>query len=384
MSVKTKVSIQLGRSIAVTTSIFLSSLGYAATPITQGAPMNRMGQTMPTMANPLTQSNNSEATMALTWLQRMAQAAKQVNYMGVFVYQRGNYVETLQVTHQAASAQTQNKEQEKLETLDGKQREIIRNKDQVICHFGSQENTEKDGKSDVRLETRKNYHSVQKLSSTELASLGTNYHFKMGDSERIAGRETQQILLEPKDHYRYAHRFWIDKATGLLLKASMLNEHNQLVDQFTFTQIAVNVAIDKNAFNYNKSMQPAHPNIANNPTLITNNEMSNNRNAFEPSSWTIPNSVGFKKVVETKYQFRKDRPPITYLMYSDGLAAVSIFIAEANPNRTSTTRETNREPQVKQRGAIHSLVQYVGDYRITVLGEVPAATVLHFAHSLKK
>lgn len=395
MSVKTKVSKQLGRSLAVSTGVLLSSLVYAAVPVSPNTMMNKTGQTMPTMMNntiTTPPANNGESAMALTWLQRMAQAAKQVNYMGVFVYQRGNYVETLQVTHQAASAQTQNKEQEKLETLEGKPREIIRNKDQVVCHFGSSEGQDKDGnnKADVRFETRKNFRSLQKLSNAELASLGANYHFKMGESERIAGRETQQILLEPKDHFRYAHRFWIDKATGLLLKASMLNENNQLVDQFTFTQIALNIAIDKNTFSATKPLTPMHTPVSSTPPtapVMTTTEIGNVKNASEPSGWTVSNTLGFKKVVETKYQFRKDKPPITYLMYSDGLAAVSVFIAEANANRSAGTlasANNNRESQVKQRGAIHSHVQQVGDYRITVLGEVPAATVLHFAHALKK
>lgn len=393
MSVKTKVSKQLGRSLAVSTGVLLSSLVCAAVPVSPNTMMNKTGQTMPTMMNnatPTPQANNSESTMALTWLQRMAQAAKQVNYMGVFVYQRGNYVETLQVTHQAASAQTQNKEQEKLETLEGKPREIIRNKDQVVCHFGSSEGPDKEGnnKADVRFETRKNFRSLQKLSSAELTSLGANYHFKMGESERIAGRETQQILLEPKDHFRYAHRFWIDKATGLLLKASMLNENNQLVDQFTFTQIALNIAIDKNTFSATKPLTPMYTPSSTPPTapVMTTTEIGNVKNASEPSGWTVSNTLGFRKVVETKYQFRKDKPPITYLMYSDGLAAVSVFIAEANTARSTATASisNNREGQVKQRGAIHSHVQQVGDYRITVLGEVPAATVLHFAHALKK
>ncbi|MDH3640293.1 MAG: MucB/RseB C-terminal domain-containing protein, partial [Gammaproteobacteria bacterium] len=54
---------------------------------------------------------------------------------------------------------------------------------------------------------------------------------------------------------------------------------------------------------------------------------------------------------------------------SDGLAAVSVFI-EKNPERN-----TGAVSGVNRMGAVHAFGTTIGDYQVTVVGEVPAKTV---------
>ena len=69
---------------------------------------------------------------ALNWLKRMASASRQLNYSGTIVYQHRNRLETSRVVHFVNAA---GGEFEKLETLDGPPREVVRSNDQVICYL---------------------------------------------------------------------------------------------------------------------------------------------------------------------------------------------------------------------------------------------------------
>src|SRR3954447_26602405 len=66
----------------------------------------------------------------LALLERIAKAARQLNYSGTFVYQHGDQVETSRITHYF----DRSGELEKLETLDGPKREIIRNNNEIITY----------------------------------------------------------------------------------------------------------------------------------------------------------------------------------------------------------------------------------------------------------
>jgi sigma-E factor negative regulatory protein RseB len=72
-----------------------------------------------------------EQDEALSWLQRIANAARELNYTGTFVYQHGDLAESSRITHFTDPTG----EYEKLETLDGPKREIIRNNDEVLTFF---------------------------------------------------------------------------------------------------------------------------------------------------------------------------------------------------------------------------------------------------------
>src|ERR1044071_4121453 len=73
--------------------------------------------------------SNSDAQ---AWLKKMAAASRQLNYSGTIVYQHRNHVETSRVVHYVNSA---GGEFEKLETLDGPAREVVRSNDQVVCYL---------------------------------------------------------------------------------------------------------------------------------------------------------------------------------------------------------------------------------------------------------
>ena len=64
-----------------------------------------------------------------------------------------------------------------------------------------------------------------------------------------------------------------------------------------------------------------------------------------------------------------------HLVYSDGLAAISIFVEPR-------LRETAGRPLMSQ-GAVHIYKRVVGDNTVTILGEVPAATVMQIGNAME-
>ena len=68
---------------------------------------------------------------ALQLLQKIADAARELNYTGTFVYQHGDQFETSRIAHFVESGN----EYEKLESLDGPRREVIRNNEEVLCYY---------------------------------------------------------------------------------------------------------------------------------------------------------------------------------------------------------------------------------------------------------
>ena len=146
------------------------------------------------------------------------------NYVGTIVYQHGGRVETSRLVHLNDAGG----EFEKLTNLDGPAREVIRSQGEVRCYYP-------DAKI-IRIEPRTFRNAFPSLSPQQLKSLAEFYDFRKAETARVAGLDTQAWVFEPKDGLRYGHKFWADIASGLLLKARLLNEKNEPIEQFAFTE----------------------------------------------------------------------------------------------------------------------------------------------------
>lgn len=300
-------------------------------------------------ADPLQQSD------ALALLQKIADAARELNYAGTFVYQHGDQVETSRIVHFVDGGN----EYEKLETLDGPRREVIRNNDEVLCYYPDA----KIVRSDKRVARR----TFPALLPEHLSSLTEYYEIRKAESERIGGFNSQALVLEPKDGLRYGHKFWADTASGLLLKARMLSERHSVVEQFSFTQVTIGSGVTR------EMVQPSF-NIRFPEWRL--DRFANNAISELESGWTVKNfPPGFRKVLEMRRTKQGNAVLVTHMVYSDGLAAVSVFIEPA------ATRNRINEG-LSQQGAINIYTRAIDDQIVTVLGEAPAATVMQIANSV--
>ncbi len=293
----------------------------------------------------------------LNWLQTMAFAAHQTNYSGTFIYQYGSHVEVSRVTHVADSAG----EHGRLESLDGTKREIIRHNDQVWCYLG-------DGR--VRVEQRQGGREFPALLPQQLSLLGDNYVITHGEEGRVAGFHAHAMLFQPKDNLRYAHKMWAHNDSGLLLKAEVLDEHGDVIEQYAFTQLTIGDDIDRKWISQDTPATSALQKIAVSRGKVTASQKA--------SGWQVDAMpAGFRKIAELRRSLHNKEAPAIQMVYSDGLAGVSIFIENLADNPDVT-------PGLSTQGIIQIYSKAVDDaHLVTVVGEVPPTTVMQIADSVR-
>jgi sigma-E factor negative regulatory protein RseB len=292
------------------------------------------------------------------WLKKIQSAAQNLNYSGTFVYQQGSQMRTSRITHLLEGKS----EIEKLEILDGKPREYIRKNDEVICYVPEAKTllVEKRVTHDV-------FPAILAANSNDLAEL---YDIKAGEQGRIGGHECQTVILEPKDKLRYGYKLWADTSSGLLLRAQTLNDKGETVEQITFTQISIG----------NIERSRVKPSFMNTEGWHIENALMSQ---VDLSGWTVKSlPPGFRKIREVK---RLISDPVTastpaaqrevsQIVFSDGLAAISVFIEPGSQSRTEGSM---------QQGAVNIVGKRQGNYWLTIVGEVPAAAIRQVANSIE-
>lgn len=294
---------------------------------------------------------------ALAWLQKMAVAAQKLNYTGTFTYQSGGSSETSRITHLVDPAG----EQERLEVLDGSPREVVRINDEVKCFLP-------DDKI-VIVEKRGQYKAFPALLPASVANLGEHYHIRKGEVSRVAGFDSQLIVLEPRDALRYGHHLWADLNTGLILKARLVNERNETIEQFAFNQLQINGAIDRSALK---------------PRFDSEGKAWRIHNAKAAQSlsaggeWQFKAQLpGFRKSAGMRRQARPGGgTETTHFVFTDGLASISVFIEPLTDQKTA--QETYSV------GAINVYKRSAGKHLLTVLGEVPMATLMRLGDGMEQ
>lgn len=324
-------------------------------------------------------------------LLRMQQAAQQLNYSGTFVYQQANQIRTSRIAH-GFDGHT---ELEKLELLDGKQKEYIRRNDVVTCYLP-------DTKT-IQVEKNVIQEAFPAIINGAPASLLNGYHIKKGETSRVAGADCQTLSFEPKDTYRFGYRLCVDLNSGLLLRAQTVNLKREVIEQIAFTQLSFN-DFDKAVFQSSFSNTSKWP--VENMTVQTKvnsgwvvqflpagfkkmreikriipiservqeNDLpnaSNTSNAANSSS----NVVDEKKSAnahQIQQQIRQQQ--VIQMIFSDGLSTFSVFIEPANASRVEGSL---------QQGAVTIMGKRQGDYWLTVVGEVPFSAITEVINSIE-
>jgi len=316
----------------------------------------------------------------LKWLQIMAFAAHQTDYSGTFVYQYGDHVETSRITHIA----DRDGEHSRLESLDGPQREIIRHNDQVWCDLG---------KGKVKVELRQGGREFPDLLPEQLTLLNENYLIKPAEEVRLAGFHAHAMVFQPKDNLRYTHKMWADSVSGLLLKSEVLDERGAVIEQYSFTQLNIGGDIDRkwiaakqaaaglqnrDARDARHAPKPHHGQDLSHdgdPRLVPN--LAKLGASPVVSGWRVDAlPPGFKKIAEVRRQLRGRDAPVIQMVFSDGLAGISVFIEKSD-------NDEDDHPGLSSQGVIQIYSKLVDGQLVTVVGEVPPRTVMQVADSVR-
>jgi len=293
---------------------------------------------------------------ALSWLQRIRTATEKLSYSGTFVYRSGDQSETSRIIHIVGK----NGARERLETLDGQRREVVRSGEEVKCYLPES--------MTVKVDRQADHLAFPKLLPENLQDISAHYEVSKGGIERIAGFDCQALVLEPKDKLRYGHKLWADTNTGMLLKSQTLDDKNQVVEQFAFTQIAIGGKINHGELKSKFVASSRDWHVENSGAVAT---------SLAASGWSIkPELPGFKKITEMKRTQGGSRE-VGHVVFSDGLAAVSVFI-EPMAKKTSLP-----QPGLSRQGAINIYSRQLDDHLVTVVGEAPAESVRRLAESVE-
>ena len=305
---------------------------------------------------------------AVKWLQRMGAALHTLNYDGVFVYQHGEQLSSMRLIH----GSNEQGEHERLVSLTGVAREVIRSHGQVTCILP-------DTRSVIVERTDQSRPGFPHLLPKQIQQISDSYRFELGRQARVSGLLAQQIRILPRDNYRYSYHLWIDVDSGMLLKAELRNKQ-QIIEQFMFTSLRFMSKFPDGLLEpeVNKTDFLSYRHIRRDNAKPVKLEENNWQVEFLPT--------GFK-LKHHQYQFQT-RPqnvvlstassaePVHHLVYSDGLSTVSVFFEKL---------QASQQPMsgVSPLGAVNAYATMIDQTQITVVGEVPEQTVRQIAESVR-
>jgi sigma-E factor negative regulatory protein RseB len=283
---------------------------------------------------------------ALRWIERMKEAAQRLDYAGTFVYRHGSVMQTMRIAH----ARVDGVERERLVTLDGPPREVVRDGDQVACILPERVLVERSGSA------------LPLFPTGRMAGVRNSYRFAFHGRGRVAGLGARQVVVEPRDGYRYGYRFWIAEESGLMLHSELVDHAGSVVEELKFTALAIHDTLPEE--------------------LLSSGTAGNGRAAPRPppatpgGRWSVSRLPPAFEVVSHVRHAMVGHPEVEHLVLSDGLASVSVFIehhAGASDDAAGASRAV---------GAVHTLSRIIDGYRLTVVGEVPVQTVQWIADAV--
>lgn len=303
-----------------------------------------------------------EARDLRAWLTRIQGAATQRNFQGTFIVSGGGAVSSSRIAHYC-----EGKDQyERIDSLDGEMRQVLRHNEKVHVLWPQQRLAQVQRRELPMM-------SFPTLLQTGDEQLGDFYEIAATGTDRVAGHEADVLVVKAKDEHRYGYRLWAERASGLLLRADVLGDRGKVLETSAFSEVSINVRpqVDTVVATIRKldGYRVQHP------------PMSATR--LESEGWSLKGLVpGFRLVSCFKRPLESAErdgsgEEVVQTIFSDGLTHVSLFI---EPYRS----ERHGKPMLASLGATQTLTQRHGDAWITVVGDVPAATLRLFASNLER
>lgn len=287
----------------------------------------------------------------------MHQAVQQLNYEGTFVHLHNQHMESLKIVHTVENGV----KKERLVSLNGARREVVRSKGEVIC-------IQPDIKS-VLVGKRYGHEGIANILPYNPDEISAYYDFKIVGQERIADKNSKIILVVPKDENRYGHRVSLDMESALPLRSDLLDNSGKPISQIMFTSMKIGPTVKDN------SLELVTHDELQEYTWKRQNPAQNMAGTKNVSKWVfgfVPD--GFKLSVHESREGANSNL-IEHFVFTDGFATMSVYIEKAVAEKMFEGES--------QMGAIHAYGTQSNGFQITAVGEVPAQTVKSFALSAK-
>jgi Negative regulator of sigma E activity len=211
-----------------------------------------------------------------------------------------------------------------------------------------------------------------------LRTLGQWYHFRDLGPTRIAGRSCDGVEVVPRDQYRFGYQVWVDTQTHVPLRVNLIGKADSVLEQVMFTEISFPANIPDSAFRPKidtskfRVLTRNLPDADNGPDEILTSSA--------PIGWTFGSlPPGFQETLHDVRTLPGAGGKVDHMLVSDGLSAVSVFIAPDSPkNRKGEFRGISRI------GAVEAYGRVVDGHQVTVVGEVPEITVRLIGDAVKR
>lgn len=281
------------------------------------------------------------------WLKRMSEAARNTNYQGVVIYRSGDMMETMRLVHRYKDGEVR----ERIFSMTGEPREILRKDDEVTCIIPREKK--------ITIDRVGGQSLFPELPEGRIEELKAHYEFQDLGTTRVAGRQCQGIRIQPKDEFRYGYQIWLDEQTAVPVKMTLVDMHGRMLEQVLFTQVDFPAEI---------SDQALLPELDHKDYKLFTHDLTPMERGGK-SRWDLSAvPPGFKLTGRDLRELPGGDGSIEHLMLSDGLSSVSIYSTSMSPMGKASEGMGGM-------GALHSFGRMIGDFHITVLGEVPARTV---------
>ena len=288
-------------------------------------------------------------------INQMSGANHELNYEGVFIYRRQGKMDTMRIIHKV----DENGVQERIVSLTGFAREVIRDRNSVTCILPDDESVMVEKSSPRQFKISQLPEQISKVSEF--------YIFSIAGQDRVANRPAWVVDILPKDDYRFGYQLWIDLESKLLLKSELKNKEGIVLEQFFFAKLQIVEEIPD---------EWLEPEISGVGYTWHDNSSEDSPVHKGDISWKatwMPD--GFAMSDQEKQSVDENQMPVEHLMYSDGLALVSVFVEKLDKPENIVTGPSSM-------GGVNTFSTMTDSYLITAIGEVPRDTVKLFAKSV--
>ena len=192
--------------------------------------------------------------------------------------------------------------------------------------------------------------------SLDVGRVEQYYRLTLGGEERIAGRQSIRLDVEPLDSLRYGHRLWLDVQTGLPLKQVLLDVDGRILETFQMTELVDPTLYDESVSFETLDSRPEGP--------------------WQPG-WLPPGYRLFP------LPGASDSPTsaLSHRLYSDGLSSFSLFIEPLSGNSPAL------RPGLHRLGISYAAVRHLPLegrlVQIVVMGELPPQVLVRVAAELQ-
>lgn len=347
--------------VAIFTGWALLVTNYASAQDSLNSPQTEGRGTVKTLQTSSPEAASAAESKALKeWLMRMHEASRKRAYIGTFVVSAGGVMTSAKIWHVC-----EGREQiERVEMLTGAPRSIFRHNDEVVTFLPDHKI--------VRSEKRESLGLFSGLLESADSHIADFYKVRQEGVDRVAGVEANIVTLVPKDKLRFGYRVWTERKSGLVVKLQTFDLNGRLLEQAAFSELELDAPVKMDKLL--QMMGKVEGYRVEKPVLL--------KTTAGAEGWELKTPVaGFNSMSCYKRPLAAESGTALQgalqWVFSDGLASVSIFIEPLD-------RQRNYRESTLSLGATHTMTRLLEPYWITVMGEVPVATLQLFANGLER